>query len=201
MDIKDLRPKVFAVDPHCRDAKRQWLHWHRSFITYVLRLVEVSDADKLTLLINHVDAVVYEVISEATTYDDAVKCVSRVVRETTESSFCTIFAEVLQAATRRDTRAIRAETQNFLPVSASQRKEEAIRDAFTGGIVCSEIRQRPLEENNLSLDNTISKARSLEAAHRNAELFSAGSPQGSFVHQTAAVPSSLENDSYKSDED
>jgi len=45
MDVKDLRPKVFAVDPHCKDAKRQWLHWYRSFATYVLRLGEVSDAD------------------------------------------------------------------------------------------------------------------------------------------------------------
>ena len=87
---------------------------------------------------------------------------------------------------------------NSLSDSASQHKEEVIRDAFIGGIVSNEIRQRLLEENNLSLDNMISKVRSLEAAHRNAELFRAGSPQGSFVHQTAA--SSLENDNCKSDE-
>jgi len=86
-------------------------------------------------------------------------------------------------------------------VSAAQHKEEAIRDVFTGGIICNEIRQRLLEENNLSLDNTISKAQSLEAAHRNAKLFSAGCPQGGFIHQTTAVPSSLENDDYKSAED
>jgi len=67
MDIKDLRPKVVTVDPHCKDAKRQWLHWCRSFTIYVHRLAEVSDADKLSFLVSHVDAVVYELISEAAT--------------------------------------------------------------------------------------------------------------------------------------
>ena len=76
---------------------------------------------------------------------------------------------------------------NFLALPASQHKEEAIRDAFIGGVASYEIRQRLLEENNLSLDNAISEARCLEAAHKNAELFSAGSPYGSFVHQTAAA--------------
>ena len=78
MDIKGFRPKAFAVDPHCKDAKRQWLHWYRSFTTYLLRLGEVSDADKLTLLVNHVDAVGYELISEATIYDEAVNTLQEV---------------------------------------------------------------------------------------------------------------------------
>ena len=34
---------------------------------------EISDADKLNLLVNHIDASVYELISEATTYNDTVE--------------------------------------------------------------------------------------------------------------------------------
>ena len=34
---------------------------------------EISDADKLNLLINHADASVYELISEVTMYNDAIK--------------------------------------------------------------------------------------------------------------------------------
>jgi len=57
----------------------------------------------------------------------------------------------------------------FLAVPASQHKEEAIRDAFIAGIASNEIKKRLLEENNLSLNNAISEARCLEAAHKNAE--------------------------------
>ena len=34
---------------------------------------EISDPDKLNLLINHVDASVYELISDVTTYNDTIK--------------------------------------------------------------------------------------------------------------------------------
>jgi len=60
------------------------------------------------LLSRHVDAIDYELISEVTTYDKAVE---RSVRETTEHGFCTTFAKGLQIASRRITRAIRAESQ------------------------------------------------------------------------------------------
>jgi len=206
MDIKGFRPKAFAVDPHCKDAKRQWLHWYRSFTTYLLRLGEVSDADKLTLLVNHVDAVGYELISEATIYDEAVNTLQEVNAKPPNPVLARYLLksckqqleETLEQYVQKLER-LRTDC-SFLAVSASRHKEEVIRDAFISGIVSNEIKRRLLEENNLSLDNTISKVRSLEAGHRNAELFSACSPQCAFVQQTAAVASSLENDNCKSDE-
>ena len=71
MDIKDLRPKVFPVDPQSSDARKQWSHWFRSFGCYVQKYENISDEDNLSLLVNHVDALVYEIISEANTYDNA----------------------------------------------------------------------------------------------------------------------------------
>ena len=38
MDITDLRPKVFSTHPETDDAKRQWLHWIKSFATYINKL-------------------------------------------------------------------------------------------------------------------------------------------------------------------
>ena len=73
MDIRNLRPRVFANNPENVDSRKKWLHWHKSFMTYAAHMQEISDADKLNLLINHVDSSVYELISEAATHNDAVE--------------------------------------------------------------------------------------------------------------------------------
>jgi len=54
MDIKALRPKVFAADPHSKDAKKEWLHWHKSFTTYVQNIGEDTSLGKLNILVNYV---------------------------------------------------------------------------------------------------------------------------------------------------
>ena len=72
MDIKDLLPKVFSTNPETDDAKRQWVHWFKLFTTYINKLGEESAEDKLNLLMNHVDATIYELISEAPDYNDAI---------------------------------------------------------------------------------------------------------------------------------
>jgi len=60
---------------------------------------------------------------------------------------------------------------DFKEVSATQHKEEAIRDAFTSGLQSKEIWQRLLEEKDITLQDTVDKALSLEAAQKNAEKF------------------------------
>ena len=56
MEVKDLRPKVFSTHPETDGAKGHWLHWIKTFTTYINKLGELSADDKLNLLINHVDA-------------------------------------------------------------------------------------------------------------------------------------------------
>ena len=72
IDIKDLHPKVFSTRPETDDAKRQCLHWIKSLTTYIKKLGEISAKDKLNLFINHVDATVYELFSEAPDYDGTI---------------------------------------------------------------------------------------------------------------------------------
>ena len=60
---------------------------------------------------------------------------------------------------------------DYQAVSAQLHKEEAIRDAFIAGIISNEIRQRLLEDSNLTLQVAFEKARSLETAQRNAKSY------------------------------
>ena len=73
MDIKNLCSQAFAANPENADSRKEWLHWQKSFTAYTAHMQEKSDTDMVNLLINHVDASVYNLISEATTYNNAVK--------------------------------------------------------------------------------------------------------------------------------
>lgn len=61
---------------------------------------------------------------------------------------------------------------NFQSVSAEQNRNEFIRDAFISGLNSSDIRQRLLENNTLTLEEAIVKARSLEAAQKHSAAYS-----------------------------
>ena len=72
MEVKDLCPKVCSTHPKIDGAKGQWLYWIKTFTTYINKLGEISEDDKLNFVINHVDATVYELFSEAPDYNDAI---------------------------------------------------------------------------------------------------------------------------------
>ena len=44
MDLKALRPRVFAADPESEDSKRQWLHRCKSFMTLASNDLPSSNA-------------------------------------------------------------------------------------------------------------------------------------------------------------
>ena len=136
MDIKDLHPKVFAVDPQSSDARKQWSHWFRSFGCYVQKYENISDEDKRSLLVNHVDALVYEIISEANTYDNAIRKLRDVYAKPPNS----IFARYLLRSCKQQASQTVDEyfqklnylstDSNFTEVTAAVHKDEAIRDNF-----------------------------------------------------------------------
>ena len=67
---------MFAADPESGDSKRQWKHWFKSFTTFIAQMQNLTEAGKLNLLVNHTDAAVYEIISEAASLEDAVELLS-----------------------------------------------------------------------------------------------------------------------------
>ena len=166
--------------PETDDAKKQQLHWFKSFTIYINKLGEVSAEDKLNLLINHVDATVYELILEAPNYDDAINLLTNTYARAPSLIFARYALKTrnqqvgkpldvyLQKLKRLGTDC------NFLAVSAKLHKEETIRGAFISGILSNEIRQRLLENHNLRLQNAFNKARSLAIAQKNPEAFCVG---------------------------
>ena len=64
---------------------------------------------------------------------------------------------------------------NFRAVIAAQNQEAAIRDAFIAGLSSGYIRQRLLEDAALELQAVFDKARSLDDAQRNVEIYSSPS--------------------------
>ena len=65
---------------------------------------------------------------------------------------------------------------NFRDAAAAQNQEAAIRDAFIAGLSSGYIRQRLLEDATLELQAVFDKARSLDDAQRNVEIYSSRSP-------------------------
>ena len=198
---KALRPRAFAADPEVGDSKRQWLDWHKSFTTYVGQIENVTETNKLNLLINHIDAAVYEYISEAGTYNEED---SQILSDTFAKIPSSIFARyALMSCKQLTGESLDIYLQklkrlsvdcNYQAVSAQVHKEEAIRNAVIGGIISSNIRQRLLEDNNLTLQAAFDKARSLETAQKNAEMYHASIPQQTIPPKIAKLQSSANDE-------
>ena len=166
MDIKALRPNIFAADHESSDGKRQWLHWHKSFTTYIDKIDGINDSEKLDLLINHTDSSVYELISESETCNEAVDLLNSIYAKTP------IFARfVLKSCKQQAGESLDTYLQNlkrlssdcnFRAVSVTVHQEEAITDAFISGLMSNEIRQQLLENPDLTLSAAYEKCRLLQ---------------------------------------
>ena len=75
---KCLKPERFETDPTLLDSKRKWQNWIRTFTGYINSIEEVSEENKLNILINHVDTSLYEYISEAETYEAAITILHKI---------------------------------------------------------------------------------------------------------------------------
>ena len=65
---KCLRPQIFDTDANSEEGPRKWLHWKRTFESFIRRVDGATDRDKLDLLINFIETNVYSYITECTTY-------------------------------------------------------------------------------------------------------------------------------------
>ena len=174
---KCLRPQIFDTDANSEEGPRKWLHWKRTFESFIRRVDGATDRDKLDLLINFIETNVYSYITECTTYADAlnklecayVKPVNEIYARHRLNTSRQNEGESLEDFLQR--LKILSNDCNFVDVTASQCKEAAIRDAFITGIGSPYIRQRLLEDNELRLNHVFNKARSLHEAQKNAESY------------------------------
>ncbi|CAI9718276.1 Hypothetical predicted protein [Octopus vulgaris] len=154
-----LKPDRLNVDPNSTNADKTFNHWFRTFTNFIYSLPGQEDRiiDKLNLLINYLELNVYEFISEAKNYDQAVN---------TLKSVCIKPRNIVMArhllATRKQKAGesldqflnnlkILAKDCDFVAVSAEQYPSEMIRDAFINGLTSNQIRQRLLENKSVDL--------------------------------------------------
>ena len=170
-----LRPARFETDPHSPNAGQEWTHWFVTFENFISTIENICDADKLKLLINFVSHSNYQLFSEYNTYDEAIQT----LRTTFVKPKNFVFARY-RLATRKQqpgesidqfVQSLKQLSQdcNFEPVNAETYRDNSIRDAFINGLSCPLIRQRLLENNNLSLIAATDQARALEDAKRNSD--------------------------------
>ena len=205
MDAKALKPDKFSADPNSKDAKRLWTHWFKSFSAYVAKLGgenDLSDEDKLNVLVNRVDAEVFELFCEAATYAEAIVLLKDIYAKAPNHVFARY---LLKSCSQQPGQTLDMYFQqlkklsadcDFKAVSAVVHRDEAIRDSLIAGILSNDIRQRLLEKGDLTLKQVFDLARSLEVAHKNSEYY-VQSPTPA-VSQTVAVLESSHDVEYDS---
>jgi hypothetical protein len=184
-------------------AAKEWTHWLRTFENFleVIPSEDPAQINKLNILTNYVTPKVFEVISDCTTYEDAVDALKGLYIKPKNE----IFARHLLATRRQQTgesldeylQTLKTLSKdcNFQPVTASQHCEESIRDAFINGLQSTLIRQRLLENKTLDLTTMFDQARALDSAQKSSELYSTPS-SATFSAAASAkcsedIPSSL----------
>ena len=181
---KLLKPEKLTASPNAVNADKVYLHLHKTFENFVnvcastppvtagdLR-VPATDAVKLQALLNNVSHELFAMISDADTYEDAIRVLKAAyVRPVNEVYVRHCLAtrrqqqgesvdEYLQALN------VLSNECTFTEVSAAEYKQEYIRDAFIRGISSREIQSRLLEKVETK-ENIISLARALEMSMKN----------------------------------
>jgi transposase InsO family protein len=175
-----LRPDRLDTDPNSSTAAKEWTHWFKTFENFlaVIPSEDPTQLNKLGILTNYVSPTVYEVISDCTTYEEAVTLLKNLYIKPNNE----IFARHLLATRCQKPgesldeylQALKTLSKdcNFKSVTAAQHREESIRDAFISGLQSSLIRQRLLENKTLDLTTMFDQARALDIAQRSSEQYS-----------------------------
>ena len=179
---KLLKPVKLALDPNSSSATKQWIHWIRTFRSYVDRFItasssEAMEEDKLAALINCATPEVYEHIDQCKTFSEAEVTLEKLyVKQPND-----IFARyLLRMAKQRPDQTLAdfkctldrlAKDCDFKNVTAAQYRDDLVRDSFITGIISAEIRQRLLEHKSLTMINAYEQAVTIDDAKRDNRLF------------------------------
>ena len=187
-----LKPNSLDIDPAEPDADKKFSHWLKTFENYAKDLDPA--ASKLDLLTNHVGHQAFAIIENATDYENALE----LLKSAYQKEVNTIYAQHILATRRqrpdesvddyiRNLKLL-AKNCQFAAVTASQNHDLHVRNAFISGLRTPYIRQRLLENKNLTLELAVTTARSLEDAQKNSDTY------GSYSQTCSAVePASFPN--------
>ena len=186
---KALKPDRFDVNPNIVDAAKRWRHWLLTFENFIAILPQ-ENMNKLQILINFVSPDVFDLFCNASSYEEAIATLKTLYVKTPNEIFARhslasqkqlsgeTLDEYLQALKTL------SKECNFRQVTASEYRDEAIRDAFISGLSSNNIRQRLLENKTLDLQTAFDQARTLDIAQKNSESY-----QFAIMPSTAATSS------------
>ena len=178
---KLLKPCKLEVLPQESEAIKVYDYWLRTFDTF-LTAVEAATAEnergninKLGLLTSFLTHRTYELIADAATYVEA----RTFLRNAYHKGRNVVFARHLLMSRVQNSGESIAEYVHALKqlardcecqqVSADRYRDELTRDSFINGISSSAIRQRLLEEDQLTLQTAVKRPRCLNG-HKNNQV-------------------------------
>ena len=172
-----MRPQRLSLNPNSPSAGKEWKHWIRIFENYLASFPERAEdeipVNKLHLLTNSVAYGVYDSIEECVTYESAIRVLENLYVKTPNEIFARHLLATARQAPGQSLNDFVQKLQglgkdcNFRPVTAQVYREEMVRDAFINGITSSSIRQRLLENRELTLRDAVTQANTLELAQQN----------------------------------
>lgn len=175
-----LRPDKFDIDPGTPTAELKYRYWKETFQNFLAVETEsekISNATKLKILLNNVTPNIYSFIREAKDYSTAVSTLDKIYIKSKNK----IHARYVLTSTKQKPEETVADYLrtlqqlafecNFESVTANEYRNEYVRDVFIAGIQSNRIRQRLLENLNITLEEATNQAMSLEMAEINSKDF------------------------------
>ena len=179
-----LKPIGLDVDPSSQTAPKQIKHWLKVFSDFVAGCVRQAagqdgqlQVDKLRILFAYVSADVYELVEGCETYEAAIDKLRLVNIKTPNVIFprhALATRKQKQGENLRDFLQqlhVLSKDCNIQAVTAEEYRKELVRDAFINGISSHVIRQRLLENSELTVKRASQIACSLETAQQHSEAY------------------------------
>ena len=179
---KALKPIRLDLDPNSSDAAKQWKHWKRTFDNFIEECGETAP-DRFRSIVNFISAEVFDYVEDCTTYDAVIETLERLFVKTPNKIFARHDLATRKQQPGESLDEFLEELKKlskhcgFTAVSSETYRSEMIRDSFINGLTSNYIRQRLLENSELSLDRAYEIARTLHTAQKNSELYIQQSPR------------------------
>ena len=143
---KLLRPDTFNADPTSSNGSKELLHWKTRFEKFIASIDNVTETNKLDLLINYVSTEVYAYISDATDYNTSITALDNVFNPKKNSIFARHLLNTCKQDSSQTVDAYYQKLQflakdcDFNAVDAAQHQSQAIRESFIASLQSSDIR-------------------------------------------------------------
>lgn len=166
---KFLEPKTLDILPHTTAGEDHYIHWKKTlqnFLGLLTFTTASAETDKLTVLTNHVSPAVYKLIAKSTTYMQAIT--------TLDSTFTTVRNEHFSRYKLLSVKQKQESLNEFITVveklsldctfaarSVEQCADDLKLQALIQGVSSDVVRQRLLEQKDLTYSSAIATARAV----------------------------------------